>query len=433
MTQRGETGPAEGFGEREFFGFINGGANHELKLLTGAILLSNPEVPYSNSALSQELIGRQGEAVVWKVSSGTPAQYCNRSLEPIGAVVKTEVIGKKGKPVIGYQAEPLHREAKLACTGALLGWSLDYPDLSLQQSFGATQSSSMVRTPEIRYRVYTALLANRGGLTISDIFTSLKGEGYPNYESMNTQLTRMQELGLVALRTTYGEDHAVIIEHTSYDALFGTLEDAMAETQAAYAAIRQVGQGETTSVNEIISKALEVDPAINATLLRSKLLSGLHFGGYPGLAVVGEPQTQRSAVTLAPKAKKPIRDLHKRLEAVRDGDYSGIETATDIIGDTESFRTLVAKAKRFSPLVMGKALGHQLLESQLISIVSAPGGVTVRQARNALITQYGRDIAGHTVRAALAAMVRHGKIASDTIAKSPHSKKKTMVFKSNEQ
>ena len=126
MVHAPEIHSAEQFSERQFYDFLNGSANHELKLLTGGVILAHPDVAFSAPALRRTLWDRQGdESPAWKFQASIPGSYCEQSLEPSGAIVKMQIQGEQGKSVTIYQAEPTNRKARLACTGALLGWSLE--------------------------------------------------------------------------------------------------------------------------------------------------------------------------------------------------------------------------------------------------------------------------------------------------------------------
>jgi len=426
MTASGETPAAEPFGERQFYDFLNGASNHELKLLTGAVILAYPDIAFSSALLRRALTDGQDDHEVWKIDVSIPRNYCVNSLEPIGAVVKTAIQGEQGTWVTAFEAEPDHREVRLACIGTLLGWSLEYPDMSVQQVFGTTASHSDVRAPEMRYRSYTALLTGNEGGTVKSMFALLEGKGYPNYANMYTQLIRMQELGIIDLRTT-DQNPEIAMNHASYQTLIRGLEGTFPAARAAYAAIEQFGQAQTTTVNEIVTTALTIDPTINPVALRAMLIDRVNKKIYSDLEHV-QHNPRRTAVTFAPAAKKPITELRKRLEATRTGDSTGLQMAEEILEDPEAFRTLVQKARSFSHLVKGKEGGRKLLETQLVNLVTTNKGLSTAELRDALKAQYGREIAERTLRDVLRGLVRSSQIAQDS-ARKPHSKRSTAVFK----
>jgi hypothetical protein len=430
MSEAGESAQSNPFTERHFYDFLNGAGNHELKLLTGAVILSHPDMVYTSTSLRRALLERQGEPALWKFQASIPTQYCEQSLEPIGAVVTTKVMGESGKMVTGYQANEEHREQKLALTGSLLGWSLDYPDISLQQVLGTTASNTRVRAPEVRHQIYMSLLTGDDGGNITSIFEALEGLGYRHRASMNIQLTRMRELGLIELDTSVGQNPMVTIKHTEYEALSSKLEDALPETQAAYAAIRQIGKDQVTSVNDIVSKALEINPEIDAATLRRKLLNGVNIRGFSGLEVVEGSDHQRSVVKLGTEKAAPITDLCERLEDVKDGAIAGnVRVARQIIASTPDFRSLVAKARQFSHAVAGSNSGREELENQLAGIVGSTSATTVAAAREALKERHGREISSHMLRSVLNTMADDGRIQQGVIYRNPHSRKSTRVFK----
>jgi len=430
MTDPGEIRAAEPFGERQFYDFLNGASNHELKLLTGAVILAYPDIAFSPALQRRALSDGQGDHEAWKIETSIPKNYCINSLEPIGAVVKTTIRGEQGALVTAFEAEPVHREVRLACIGTLLGWSLEYPDMSVQQVFGTTASHTNIRAPEMRYRSYTALLTGNDGGTVKSMFTSLEGKGYPNYANMYTQLIRMQELGIIDLGTI-DQNPEISMHHASYRTLIRGLENTFPAAQAAYAAIEQFGQGQTTSVNEVVDTALAINPTINSVELRTMLIDGINKKVYSDPEHI-QRNPQRTAVTFAPAAKKPITELHERLEATRAGDYTGVQTAEAILDDPQAFRSLVQKARSFSHLVKGKESGRKLLETQLVNLVTTTQGQSATELRDALKAQHGREIAERSLRDVLRDLVNSGKIAQDNVPKKPYSKRSVAIFRANE-
>jgi hypothetical protein len=421
------------FTDRDFYDFLNGAGNHELKLLTGAVILSHSDMIYTGSSLRRTLLERQGEPAVWSFQVSAPVQYCEQSLGPIGAVITTEVPGKRGKNVTGYRANELHREQKLALIGSLLGWSLDYPDISLQNVFGTTASSTRVRAPEVRHQIYMSLLTGDEGGTVSSISQALEGLGYRYRPSINLQLMRMRELGLLEMGSSIGRNPSVKINYIEYEALSSKLRDTLPETQATYTVIKNMGAGQITSVNEIVSKALEINPTIDAILLRRKLLNGVNVKGFPGLAIVEETSQQRSTVTLSPKTAGPITDLCERLEDVKDGALTNnAHEAYRIIGNIPDFRRLVAKAKQFSHAVAGRDLGREVLENQLVDVICSVGPSTVATAREELMDRHGREISSHMLRVILNKMADEGRIQQGVLYGKKHSNKTTRIFKPTE-
>ena len=417
----------------QFYDFLSGAGNHELKLLTGAVILAHSDIVYTPASLRRTLLDRQGAPTVWKFQASTPAQYCEQSLEPIGAVVTSKVLSERNKIVPGYQACATNRFEKLALAGSLLGWSLDYSDISVQNVLGATASNSSVRSPEVRHQIYRSLLTGSDGIDVSSLYEKLDGLGYKHRPSMNLQLYRMHELGLIKLDSNIGQNPSVLITHTEFDALSKKLEDSLPETQAIYAAIRRLGIRCNTTVNNIVTVAIEINPNLDATVVRYKLLNGVNGKGFSGLQLTENPSQQRTTVFLNPTITKPVSDLCERLKDVRDGAVDvNVRAARRIIESKPDFRKLTAKARQFSHAVAGKQ-GHELLEKQLLSIVNRSGETTVSVARDELKNTYAREISSHMLRRILNDKVKEGKLQQDVIYRHSHSTKSTRVYKTYPQ
>ncbi len=427
---------SEQFTERQFYDFLNGAGNHELKLMTGALVLSDPDTVHTAASLRRAVIDRQGEPTVWNVQASILSSYILQSLEPSGAVNSLSVLGERGKIVTGYRAAPNHRAEKLSLTGSLLSWSLDNPDISLQQVFGITSSNSELRSPEMRHRIFTTILSAAEAKSVPQLHQELQEVNYGFRQGLELQLERMKELGLVELRSNTGHDPKVQILNTEFEHLSKTLEGTLPETRAIYAALGKIGQRKTATINQIVSVALSLDPTIDPTLARQKLLNSVVTKGYPGLKIIETDQefrslASRTIVKLGALAARPVIDLCERLNDARENDPTqNIDLAKRIIASPSDFRALIIKTRRFSPAVVASDTGLESLKQQLVDIVKTSGEVTASEARNALRDQHAREISSRRVNAVLSQLVEDGSLEQDVIYKNPHSKKSTRTFKS---
>ncbi len=418
------------FGEQQFYDLLNYAGNHELKLLTGSVILTNPDTAFSAASLLRTINNSQGDGEpAWKFKSTMLRQYCTHSFMPIDLVTETETAGQRGKPVPGYQAQPTDLEAKLGCLGSLLEWSLDHPNTSVQNAFGLTRSSTQVHSPEMRHRIYKTLLTTGEGITMLDISRLLEGPSYGGEQGTSIQLRRMQELGLLSIKSVIGENPEVVINDTRWSSSH-RFEDAQPQLRAVISACKQIGQGQTTTVNDIVAEALKIDSGIDGAALRSRIMASINRPGtgYSWLERVDDRSPQLTYVSFAPEAKGPITDLHERLETVEAGDYRKSKAVGKILGDSDAFSVLVAKAKRFSPRTYPRTAG-KLLEAELASIVTTTVGMTAKEVREALIAEHNRDISMSTVVAALRKMADNGKIAREERVTAQHSTKVDVLFK----
>jgi hypothetical protein len=425
----------EKFSDEMAYEFINGASNHELKLLTTAVVLANPDFTYTATSLHRTMLERQGEEPVWKFQQSTPKQYCDQSLEPIGAVITNTVIGERGRQVNGYRASPDHRQSKLALTGFLMGWSLRYPDLSLQQVYGPTASNSNVRSPQVRHQIYLALLTGDNGKDISNLYKSLEGAGYKYRISINAQLDAMKDYGILTVASHKTDfDPLLRIDNAEYTHLSRHLNQTLPETQALYAAMQLLGSGQNVSVNELISAAKRIDTRIDEVTLRRKLINAVTVKGYPGLTVVEKgkvPEGQSTIVELSDEDYDVISELCVGIENIKDG-YNideNVALAKTIISNPEQFAALVTKARKFSPARAGHESGREVLEDQLGNIVKGLGDTTVAAARDELYQRHGRRLSARVVREILIDLADNGRVTSESYYKNPHSKVASRIFK----
>ena len=157
----------------------------------------------------------------------------------------------------------------------------------------------------------------------------------------------MKELGLVNVRTTTAQNPPMVVKHMPFQTFTNALEASFTVAQAAYMAIKQQAEGQITSIDEIVETAVTISPTLDAAALRAKLFDSVIVRGYPGLKLL-EGNQNRSTVTLAPAAKAPSQTLYERLEAAKAGDRSGLQVVEQVLSHHDAFRSLVAKARRFS-------------------------------------------------------------------------------------
>lgn len=416
------------------FGYLDGVGNHEVKNLLGGLFLVDPNRLYTAPAMAHELNGRQGEDRAWGIKSDSVTQYCERSLEPVGAVV-SGTVEEAGKNKVAWQANSAHLKGKLALTGLLGEWSLTWPDLSLQQVLGTTTSPTEVRSPKARYGIYSTLLAHEGDTSIIDIVSEL-GHNYTSHgdTAINGQLNGLVALGIVSKSTNRrGYDPKVRINSVEFAHSAMTLAEAIPETKALYKAIGKLGAGSTITLNSLIDAALEADKEIDDIKLRWLLRQGVTEGrAYPGLSLV-EPMSAslntQSRINLTEQAQEPINGLVEGIDLIKDG--QGIDEfvarAKEILSTPADFRTLVAKARHFSP--RANASGRITDGQQLSSIVLDLENVTAEQARQELMKRFGRKLSKPTVRTILNDMAEAGHLLREQTTTDPHSGISTNLYR----
>lgn len=433
-TQTPETNEAkESIENSDFLNFLNGAANHEAKLLSLAVMLSHPEKWYTTASISRELHQRQGEHLVWDMSPQTAFSYCKESLEPIGAVLKGNIKGKRLHEVTAYKANEDNLKHNLALTGFLLDWSLRYPDLSLQRVLGNTASVGSVRSPQVRYQIYLDLLTTGDIPAIEDIGQSLEGAGYVNDDSITRQVQVLRDTGIVDLHSKqmdYNPELKIIDPEFKHVVL--KLEDRTPITQAVYAAIKRLGADTTISLGNLIDNIGESNPALDKAEIRTKLVTAISSGkGYTGLEIVpgtAVPQHQFSSVEFTDSAEAAILDLCQGLEALRDGydlkKYASL--ASKLIQDPGTFSKLMEKAMKNSASYLASE-GRAQLNDRIIKIVRQTGAITTRQVMETLKETSDRSIGLDSVRNVLNGLVKEGVLSVGN-GEGPRRAKQTRIY-----
>ncbi len=340
------------------------------------------------------------------------------------------------RPVTVYRASTTDAATKLAYAGSLITWGLDNPETSARWLFGASGAKAS-GAYKVRHLIYSALRAHQGepDLSIAAIATALKDRCAER--SILTQLPLLKHLRVLDISTDMGHNPKIIINRDIYAGKI-KLSETRPETQAAYRAIQRLGKGTTTTVNDIIAKALEIDPAIDSAALRKKLLRGAKgFASiYPGLEIAEPPTGQRSSVRFSPEAAGPIADLYDRFEAVEHGNRTKTQSyvrAAERLGSHQSartkadFKTLIMKGRN----TCDRAIKREQLDQRLSEVVASLGAVCADEAAKALFDRYPDANSLPSVNTVRLALHRLADSGSMTVELEPrrHSRQNRLVFR----
>lgn len=147
---------------------LSGVGNHEGKalLLLYLSMSGGMQAGYPMYKGFKDFIGTGSS---WVPSSTVPFKYCTDSLEPIGQVAKGSAPSIRGTAK-AYEVTDFGRTVGVPTVGLLLDWSLEYPDISIQQVFGPTHSKGEVRAAHNRLSVLSELATSvETGLAISAV------------------------------------------------------------------------------------------------------------------------------------------------------------------------------------------------------------------------------------------------------------------------
>ncbi|MGD0283990.1 MAG: hypothetical protein ABSB12_00095 [Candidatus Saccharimonadales bacterium] len=396
---------------KEFLGFLNGVANHEAKLLTSAIILNYPNIPFKVRTIRQNLIDLQGEEDGWRnFAPSLGGDYCRNSLAPIGAVVRADIVGKGDQLVEAYKASdkgPLF----LPYVGALLDWSLRYPQFSLQEIFGKTQTPGQTRSPQTRFYIYKDLIENPEGISVANLQSGAAGAEYVQDDAITKQVNALLDEGVVTFSSKSSNNNPeVTINDTSYNGT-NDLYDTSRENQGIYKFISQCSNGAKIDLESFIEGVLVVDPSLDPVKLRNKLIRGCGRGNaYPNLVMPVE-SSDFSKVQLVEGYIEAINNLLSRLEECLKGSGDIYKQKMNVILYSPAlFANLMKKAKSFSKSVAAHNMGHVVLEEHLSRLVEEAGSMTTEQAMTSLGHEVGRKLSRDAIRTILNELVRKGDL-----------------------
>src|SRR3989344_4469669 len=157
---------------------IAGAGNHEAKLLT--LIYLYKEGTYLNRyRMGKGFRDFLGPAPEWEPNIRMPYGYCAQSFEALGQVVRGRVESHRGYS-IAYSISERGIAVGMPLAGMLAEWSLQHPEISLQQVFGPTHSKGVTRAPQHRLNLIMELLtSSKPGLSLAEI----AGVNAPNWRS----------------------------------------------------------------------------------------------------------------------------------------------------------------------------------------------------------------------------------------------------------
>ncbi|HSW78476.1 MAG TPA: hypothetical protein VLF88_00445 [Candidatus Babeliales bacterium] len=423
----------DGLPDQKFFDLLNSAGNHEAKLLTAMVILSSPELSFSAWRIYREMIERQGSQVEWNVDRKLPIQYCSRSLEPIGTVVKGEVTNSRGNEVTVYSASEFGRMYGLGFCEVALGWSLDYPELPLIDVFGATNSKGDVRSPEVRYQIYKILLDKPDGISVKELRDRLDTIGYEGLSDIKKKVSMIAQNGLVTYQSKSSK-HNPTFELASQDAMPSELphSDRSIETKAVYAALRALGSEDETivSLDQIIGMVTNLNPEADLVRVRRILIAAYaKDGSFPVLSAYRRTSGERSNVKLNPDYKKAISELVERLEHFRQEpiEFLHAQKAGDIINNPELFSQLMAKARNSSRVYRSHTEPPSVFHQEMIAISTEVGPISISGLQRLLKSKFNRKMSADAIRETANRLAESGELTVKDL-QPDSSKKRTRRF-----
>ncbi len=402
----------ERLSDEQLGNLISSVGNHEAKAIT--LLLMQPDVIYTQRDLFRIIINAQGERPGWRMHSSVPFEYCQNSLSPIGLVAK-EVLEREGLTTYGYLITEYGIKVGVPLAGYMLDFSQKYPDFSLIDIFGATQSSSQTkelpdqgiefkkRAPITRLKIFWELLTS--SLPIREVYLA-KSLGEKNETIIKDHLEALGGKGVISYEAT---------EHGSPFAFYQLNPDHPPEQPLAYR--------DQPSLTERVYRVLQEDPVrewawesltrylgyTNLPRTISSILSHLEKTGYAKRGKFSEEY--RSEVNLTGEQRAMLAELMAILDRFQTQDPQVLQNGKKLAFSLtpSDVAALMGKAKEHSNNASAQPQEETALE--LLTIVSENPGLTSSKITDCYAQLYGRWISGRLVSLRLRELVREGKIS----------------------
>jgi hypothetical protein len=418
--------------------FLNYLGNHEIKLVLAAMLATRPDESFDSGQLRSQFIAAQGPDPAWDkaiIYTSLP-RYVEHSLAKCGAAsVSREETDGSGRASLRYQGDAERAPRVLAFGGAVLGWSLDYPEMSLQQILGR-QSDDKQPSPETRHEIYAHLLSDpSNGTSTAKIF---HGFGLPGYQWLDVthQVYRLEQLGIVDITSNKmlhynptftldgGTNHFVAKSAEAGTTpeqriLYLALNSLVRDTPATYNlqdfidACGRIDIGEPYDLSRV--RRLLVQNRTKNTRI------GLRFDN------TDHNPADYTTVVMSPRYVEPITDLCSRLAALDDPELAALYRGqgANIIANKDAVKRLVAKGRRFSVRVRSWDQPNEL-SAKLLEMVRDLGSVSVKQATTTLAATEDVVWDLETVSSALRRLATAGQLQTTKVQPDP-SKKRTVT------
>jgi hypothetical protein len=169
MTAVEASAPAEPIDRTDELGFVSGFANHEAKSLLLLRLAESGE-ELGDSAMGASFREFIGPDAPWYPNPAVPYRsYCVGGLEIAGHA--TRVIKPGGSTWSdAFKISRLGKRIGVPAAGLILDWSLEYPNISVQQVLGSAQTAGTVRAPQTRVEVLSRLVEQpAAGLSMGEL------------------------------------------------------------------------------------------------------------------------------------------------------------------------------------------------------------------------------------------------------------------------
>ncbi|HKR81854.1 MAG TPA: hypothetical protein VJR27_02545 [Candidatus Saccharimonadales bacterium] len=391
--------------------------NHEGKTAVAAIMLSEPSTQFNATDLQNAVYDSQDEDDGWVPKRPIFGNYCTRSLVPSGIVVQ------EGE---WYQAEASPAlPQRLAFCGSILGWSLEFPEISVQKVFGQSASAHSRRAPALRYEIFKYIANNPDTeLSYGDVW---HGMGQPEHFTRGVMNRNIGVLALQGLLEAHVLDVATDVRVQIVDPTFRQgrvpFQELEAETRNTYKAINTLwesGQrvmGFDDLYQQIIALDPQSDPAKVRHLWCAMSDGALNFPGLKRVERAIQDRKKLSVVRLGADHAEAITALLDRLQVLQTEPESIAEVAASAIAicnDRAAMTTIFAKAKHFSACRAIQEEHPERTKVRILELLGETGPLSTKDIAQKLQPER-RSLDLSVVRRFINNLVAQGKVVREDI------------------
>lgn len=440
-----DVGRGDGIPEHQIFSYLNGVGNHEGKMITAAHLALHHDYNFSASELYHGLLDIQprGQAGWPELEARQIGKWCTHSLLPIGTVISVPKPGRRGT-VNAFQASDFGVGGGLAIACTLLEWSVVYDDISVQEVYGATTSTTGQRSPELRHKLLENFIRTfpqprSWGEIAKDI-------GMPDKTArVSEHIRRMANRRLLVIDSKLA-DYDPKFRISDYEP--ATRRDgrrnaaASPEALTIHQAAAQLRERHKPSytLKELIDECLKIDPLLDGADIRSCFVINTSPSSQDALHEIelldrNDNKTRANTLTsaaLVPQKEAALRELVKRIVSLKSADTVEEKRATarQLLSDPELVAKLFSKAKRFSAGHYAQTEGGTKLREKLLTIAEKVGAITISSAMEILANDPdNRILDRETLAVNLRRLAKQGMLEVSTERKDASHKHTERVYR----
>ena len=401
--------------------------NHEAK----AILLGlmSPHTIYTLPDAHGLIVGAQ-HPVAWRIDRKGPFDYMSDSFAPIGLVAQ-EITIRDNLETFGFVKTKKGETLGDTLAGFLLDFSLRYPDISLIDIFGSTQSpsrksvetdesdNSKKRSPITRIKILweLATVPSSEPVRTSDIAQEI-GE---DRNAVGNHLMRLSEMGIATyVSHSYGESECQFSLNPSFpkDEKPSQFKGYALATQFVWDAVRQSPDRKWNTESMTIHFAQKTNrqfPLKNISKYISHILRSLATQGYVTEERLFD-HNSRSSISLSEQQRLLITDLLTALYRFQQQDSQdvafGLARLKDIISQPGLVSILLGKAKRHSP--HANPLPLEDTSIKILAIIRKNSNITRKEIRELFAAQGDRKLSKNSIARLLLDLVQDKKVIEST-------------------